>query len=197
MKAMLGLALSVSMGLTAASAHSQPVSDVDALRAEPPPPAPLLPKQWYRPVLAMAYAATPPVAYFGSQAADSYWPVVPAVFLAPSVHWVSRRGWRAGISLVMQPVAAYTGWMLGIVLTRPACAQDVQPDCGQDDAAPGILAGYLSWAVADVVLVSDIRPRPMEEPFPQPVAGRTRLRLRPVATVTPSGQLFGGLVGRF
>jgi hypothetical protein len=197
MKAMLVLATSVSMGLTAASAYSQSASDVGEPRAEAPPPAPLLPEQWYRPVLAMAYAAAPPVAYFGSEAVDSYWPVVPAMFFAPSVHWASRRGWRAGISLVMQPVAAYTGWMLGIAATRPACSQKVQSDCGHDDAATGILVGYLTWAVADVVLVSDVRPRPMDEQLPQPVVRRTRVRVTPVATVTPSGQLVGGLAGRF
>jgi hypothetical protein len=197
MKATPILALAMAVGLTATTARAQSVSDVEDFGAESSPPKPLIPDAWYRPTLAIAYAAAPPIAYFGSEAADSYWPVVPAWLLAPSVHWASRRGWRAGISLVMQPAAAYTGWMVGIAVTRPSCAQEAQYDCGHEDAAMGILVGYLSWAVADLVLVSDVKPRPLNEGPVAQTQRRQRIRVTPIATVTPRGQLVGGVVGRF
>jgi hypothetical protein len=137
------------------------------------------------------------VAYYGSDAANSIWPVVPAWLFAPSVHWASRHGWRAGISLVMQPVAVFTGWMVGIAATRPSCARQTEFDCGHEDAATGMLVGYVAWAVADVVLVSDAKPRPMIEEGPPPMAWRRQLHLTPVAGVTKDGQLIGGVAGRF
>jgi len=197
MKANPIFALAVSVGLTATVANAQSATDVDDFGTESTPKKPLIPDAWYRPTLALAYAAAPPIAYFGSEAADSYWPVAPAWLLAPSVHWASRRGWRAGISLVMQPVAAYTGWMVGIAVTRPSCAGQTGYDCGHKDAATGILAGYLAWAVADLVLVSDVKPQPLEERNSSPMAKSRRIRVTPLATVTPRGQLVGGVAGRF
>src|SRR5512145_2474422 len=113
MKTHLTLAMIPALGLLTAPALGQ--SDVaGAVGDMPAERPPLIPHRWYRPALAVAYSAAPIIAYYGSEAADSYWPVAPAWLLAPGVHWASRRGWRAGISLVMQPVAAYSGWMAGI-----------------------------------------------------------------------------------
>jgi hypothetical protein len=197
MKANIIIPTAVSAALMASAVHAQSTAEAPDITLEPAARRPLIPDQWYQPALAMAYVATPPIAYFGSETVDSYWPVAPALFLAPSIHWASHRGWRAGISLVMQPVAAYTGWMAGIILTRPSCAQDIQDNCGHDDAAMGILVGYLGWAIADVVLVSDVKPRPLNEEGDVLVVQRSRWKVRPVATMTPSGQLFGGVIGQF
>lgn len=180
----------------APAALAQDAGDVDDFAAEAPPArrAPL-PDLWYKPVLGVAYVATPFAAYFGSEAADSYWPVAPALFLAPAAHWASGRGWRAGISLVMQPAAAYTGWMAAIAVSRPGCMDEAEADCGVEDATTGLLVGYLAWAVADLVLVPDLKPQPMDEGA---AARRARrLAVQPLVTVTPRGQLVGGLTARF
>ena len=187
------------LGIAVATAPAQ------AQYYEPSPPAeesagrkPPLPAQWQRPVLGIAYAGAPFIAYFGSDAAGSYWPAVPAWFLAPSVHWASRRGWRAGISLAMQPASAYTGWMLGIAATRGSCHDENDDDCGSETALAGAVVGYFAWAIADLVLVSNDRPAPLEEE--QPWAARVSRRkghLTPVLAATPEGGLFGGFAGRF
>lgn len=165
-------------------------------------PDPLLERREYNvrvahlALLAGAYVAAPVAVWASAEKLDTYWPALPAAFLAPAVHWSFRKPWRAGIALAMQPASAYAGWMAGIAGTRSSCdGRRVASDCGHSTALVTASIGYALWAVADVALMNRLERSPATEQTS--VRSPSGVRAAPLVAVVPGGGAVTGVSGLF
>lgn len=177
---------------TAAVFEPTPAADTAATTERPRDTGPA-----YVPLLAAAYIVAPVATVWIGHETGSYLTAIPALTLPPLVHVGHRNAWRGGVALVMQPVATYTGGMIGIAATRGRCRTSYDEWCGLEEAALAAAFGYVAWAITDVAFVTDLKLRERRRRIREQQRQRSTPTLGASVEATPLGGLTVGLGGRF